>query len=104
MRSGTVVASAKLLTTPGDPSFAVESGLVRLLQLVPGPEIGEVVHGTTLVANALIERKGASTALVTTKGVRDVLSIRLELRFAPYDPFLYLPSPAVPPRRRVDME
>ena len=104
MRSGTVVASAKLLTTPGDPSIAVESGLVRLLQLVPGPEIGEVVHGTTLVANALIERKGASTALVTTKGFRDVLSIRRELRFDLYDLFLDLPEPLVPRRLRFELD
>jgi N-methylhydantoinase A/oxoprolinase/acetone carboxylase beta subunit len=104
MRSGTVVASAKLLTTPGDPSIAVESGLVRLLQLVPGREIGEVVHGTTLVANALIERKGATTALVTTKGFRDVLSIRRELRFDLYDLFLDLPEPLVPRRLRFELD
>ncbi len=104
MRSGTVVASAKLLTTPEDPSIAVESGLARLLQLVPGPQIGEVVHGTTLVANALIERKGAPTALLTTKGFRDVLSIRRELRFDLYDLFLDLPEPLVPRRLRFEVD
>jgi N-methylhydantoinase A/oxoprolinase/acetone carboxylase beta subunit len=104
MRRGTVVASAKLLTTPSDPSIAVESGLARLLQLVPGPEIGEIVHGTTLVANALIERKGAPTALVTTKGFRDVLSIRRELRFDLYDLFLDLPEPLVPRRLRFEVD
>jgi N-methylhydantoinase A/oxoprolinase/acetone carboxylase beta subunit len=104
MRSGTVLATTKLLTTPGDPSIAVENGLVRLLQLVPGPEIGEVVRGTTLVANALIERKGATTALVTTKGFRDVLSIRRELRFDLYDLFLDLPEPLVPRRLRFELD
>jgi len=98
------VASAKLLTTPEDPSIAVESGLARLLQLVPGPQIGEVVHGTTLVANALIERKGAPTALLTTKGFRDVLSIRRELRFDLYDLFLDLPEPLVPRRLRFEVD
>jgi len=104
MRSGEVVASAKLLTTPTDPSVAVENGLARLLRIVPAPEIGEVVHGTTLVANALIERKGATTALITTKGFRDVLSIRRELRFDLYDLFLDLPEPLVPRRLRFEVD
>jgi N-methylhydantoinase A/oxoprolinase/acetone carboxylase beta subunit len=104
MRSGRVTDSAKLLTTSSDPSIAVENGLARLLRSVPGPEVGEVVHGTTLVANALIERKGATTALLTTKGFRDVLSIRRELRFDLYDLFLDMPEPLVPRRLRFEID
>src|SRR5437899_8803066 len=104
MLAGTVVATAKLLTTPDDPSIAAEHGLARLLQTFPGREVGEVVHGTTLVANALIERKGAVTALLTTKGFRDVLSIRREQRFDLYDLFLDLPEPLVPRRLRFEVD
>src|SRR5437899_7595812 len=104
MLAGTVVATAKLLTTPDDPSIAAEHGLARLLQTFPGREVGEVVHGTTLVANALIERKGAVTALLTTKGFRDVLSIRREQRFDLYDLFLDLPEPLVPRRLRYELD
>ncbi|MGH2555616.1 MAG: hydantoinase/oxoprolinase family protein [Actinomycetota bacterium] len=96
--SGRVAASAKVLTTFSDPSVAVETGITRLLQHVAPNEVGEVVHGTTLVANALIERKGATTALVHTTGFRDVLTIRRELRYDLYDLFLEMPEPLVPRR------
>lgn len=98
MVSGRVAASAKVLTTSNDPSVAVETGIARLLQNVAPKEVGEVVHGTTLVANALIERKGATTALIHTKGFRDVLTIRRELRYDLYDLFLDMPEPLVPRR------
>jgi len=104
LRSGRVAASEKLLTTPGDPSLGVEAGLARLLETVPREEVGEVVHGTTLVANALIERNGAVTALITTKGFRDVLGIRRELRFDLYDLFLDMPEPLVPRRLRFEVD
>ena len=68
--SGRVAASAKVLTTSSDPSVAVETGITRLLRHVTARDVGEVVHGTTLVANALIERKGATTALIHTEGFR----------------------------------
>ncbi|HXF57845.1 MAG TPA: hydantoinase/oxoprolinase family protein, partial [Actinomycetota bacterium] len=93
-----VGANAKVLTTPGDPSVGVEAGLARLLDHVPPEDVREVVHATTLVANALIERKGATTALVCTRGFRDVLTIRRELRYDLYDLFLELPEPLVPRR------
>lgn len=98
--SGRVAANTKVLTTSKDPSIAVETGLTRLLQHVRAKDVGEVVHGTTLVANALIERKGAPTALVHTRGFRDVLSIRRELRYDLYDLFLEMPEPLVPRRLR----
>jgi N-methylhydantoinase A len=102
VEGGRVTASAKVLTTPGDPSIAVESGIGRLLERIGAEQVDEVVHGTTLVSNALIERKGATTALVTTKGFRDVLSIRRELRYDLYDLFLEMPEPLVPRRLRFE--
>jgi len=96
--SGRVAASAKVLTTSSDPSVAVETGITRLLRHVTARDVGEVVHGTTLVANALIERKGATTALIHTEGFRDILTIRRELRYDLYDLFLEMPEPLVPRR------
>ncbi|MGD9122502.1 MAG: hydantoinase/oxoprolinase family protein [Desulfobacterales bacterium] len=93
----------KCLTTPADPSDAVEEGIRGLLQRVPGfmPHIDEIIHGTTLVINAIIERKGAKTALMTTRGFRDVLELRREIRYDAYDIFAEYPEPLVPrPYRR----
>jgi N-methylhydantoinase A len=104
LQAGRVTANAKVLTTPGDPSMAVESGISRLLDRVPPEAVGEIVHGTTLVSNALIERKGATTALVTTRGFRDVLTIRRELRYDLYDLFLEMPEALVPRRLRFEVD
>ncbi len=96
----------KCLTTPGDPSDAVEQGIRELLERRPGfmPAIEEVIHGTTLVINAIIERKGAKTGLITTRGFRDVLELGRELRYDAYDIFAEYPLPLVPRalRREVD--
>jgi N-methylhydantoinase A len=88
----------KCLTTPGDPSDAVEQGIRELLERTPGfmPKIEEVIHGTTLVINAIIERKGAKTGLITTRGFRDVLELGRELRYDAYDIFAEYPLPLVP--------
>ena len=96
----------KLLTTPGDPSDAVEAGVRGLDELVPGytEKLAEVIHGTTLVINAIIERKGAKTGLVTTEGFRDVLELGREIRYAPYDIFAEFPQPLVPRRRRLEVK
>ena len=99
-----VAATAKVLTSPADPSASVETGLLRLLDHVDPADVGEVVHGTTLVANALIERTGARTALITTRGFRDVLTIRRELRYDLYDLQLELPEPLVPRRLRFEVD
>ena len=71
---------AKTLTTPGDPSLAVENALRPVLEngSVDPRERGTLIHGTTLVTNALIERKGALTALLTTAGFRDAVEIGRE--------------------------
>jgi N-methylhydantoinase A len=88
----------KCLTTPSDPSDAVEEGIRGLLERVPGfmPKIDEIIHGTTLVINAIIERKGAKTALITTRGFRDVLELGREMRYDAYDIFAEYPEPLVP--------
>jgi N-methylhydantoinase A len=88
----------KCLTTPADPSDAVEQGIQELLERSPGfmPHIDEIIHGTTLVINAILERKGAKTGLITTKGFRDVLELGRELRYDAYDIFAEYPQPLVP--------
>lgn len=96
----------KCLTTPGDPSDAVEQGIREMLERSPGfmPKIDEIIHGTTLVINAIIERKGARTGLLTTGGFRDVLELGREIRYDAYDIFSEYPLPLVPRwlRKEVD--
>jgi len=94
----------KCLTTPRDPSDAIEEGIAALSRSVPGcvARLEEVIHGTTLVINAIIERKGARTGLITTRGFRDVLEIGREIRYAAYDAFAEFPEPLVPRARRLE--
>jgi N-methylhydantoinase A len=101
---GTTVIG-KTLTTPGDPSLAVENALKPPLQggAVKSGERGTLIHGTTLVTNALIERKGAPTALLTTRGFRDAVEIGREHRYELYDLNLDLPKPLVPRHLRFDV-
>ncbi len=96
---------SKTLTTPGDPSVAVETALRQGLEagVARRRERGTLVHGTTLVTNALIERKGAPTALLTTAGFRDALEIGREHRYELYDLNLELPNPLVPRHLRFDV-
>ncbi len=96
----------KCLTTPTDPSDAVAQGIGELEQKVPDltGRLDEVIHGTTLVINAIIERKGASTGLITTKGFRDVLELGREIRYAPYDIFAEFPEPLIPRSRRLEVD
>jgi N-methylhydantoinase A/oxoprolinase/acetone carboxylase beta subunit len=96
----------KCLTTPRDPSDAVEQGIKELLERLPGfvSELDEVIHGTTLVINSIIERKGAKTGLITTKGFRDVLELGREIRYAPYAIFAGFPEPLIPRRLRLEVD
>ena len=96
----------KCLTTPSDPSDAVEQGIRELDQKAPGfvAKLDEVIHGTTLVINSIIERKGAKTGLITTKGFRDVLELGREIRYAPYDIFAEFPKPLIPRRFRLEVD
>jgi len=85
-------------TTPDDPSRGALVGTRRVLEKAgarPG-QIGRVVHATTLFTNALIERKGARTGLLTTAGFRDVLEIARERKYELYDLFIEMPRPLVP--------
>ncbi|MFH1976059.1 MAG: hydantoinase/oxoprolinase family protein [Pseudomonadota bacterium] len=96
----------KCLTTPSDPSDAVEQGIRELAELKPGfmNDVEEVIHGTTLVINAIIERKGAKTGLITTKGFRDVLELGREIRYDAYDIFSEYPEPIVPRALRMEVD
>jgi 5-oxoprolinase (ATP-hydrolysing) len=88
----------KMPTTPGAPERGFLEGVRRLLAetgTTPS-DIASIIHGTTLATNALIERKGAVTALVTTEGFRDSLEIGYEARFDQYDIQLEKPAPLVP--------
>jgi N-methylhydantoinase A len=98
--------SYKCLTTPRDPAQAIIDGLAALEDQVPGctTRLEELIHGTTLVINAIIERKGARTGLVTTRGFRDVLELGREIRYAAYDPFAEMPAPLVPRERRLEVD
>ena len=96
----------KQLTTPRDPSLAIISGIEVLLDRA-GIDVGQldgIVHGTTLVTNTVIERKGAKVGLITTRGFRDVLEMGREIRYDLYDLFLEKPAAIVPRqlRREVD--
>ena len=88
----------KVLTTAKDPAHGVEEGIHALLDEagVRSDAVRAVVHGTTLATNALIERKGAKIALLTTEGFRDALEIRREGRYDMYDLFIDPPPPLVP--------
>ncbi|MEY4106645.1 MAG: hypothetical protein RL181_987 [Bacteroidota bacterium] len=96
-RSGEM-AFAKTLTTYPDPTAGIIQGVREILDAnaLSASAIGTIVHGTTLVTNAVIERKGAKTALITTAGFEDVLEIGRELRYDIYDIFLDMPKPLVP--------
>jgi N-methylhydantoinase A len=89
--------TAKVLTTPA-PEVGVLEGVRRVLAAagLPPSEVSVFVHGTTLATNALIERKGARTAFVTTEGMRDILEMGYEKRFEQYDVYMERPLPLVP--------
>src|SRR5262249_52495303 len=89
--------AAKRLTTHDAPEQAVIEGAQAILAEagIPAASLDLVIHGTTLATNALIERKGARTALVTTAGFRDSLEIAYEHRFEQYDLYMERPEPLV---------
>jgi N-methylhydantoinase A len=95
----------KRLTTSDDPSRAVADGVEALERERPGTRAatGTIVHGTTLVSNALIERKGARTGLLTTRGFRDVLEIGREKRYDAHDVQIEFPEPLVPRAARLEV-
>lgn len=94
--------STKVLTTYSAPEEAILEGMHRVCSIagIAPSEIDQIIHGTTLATNALIERRGAKTALITTEGFRDVIEMRTESRFEQYDLNLRLPEPLLPRQRR----
>ena len=95
LEAGGARRSAKVLTTYAAPEDAILEGLDRVCAAagIDPAALGQIVHGTTLATNALIERRGARTALITTEGFRDVIEMRTESRFEQYDLDLALPPP-----------
>ena len=98
--------SRKVLTTFLNPEDGILDGINQVCGLakVAPQHIQQVIHGTTLATNALIERNGAKTALITTKGFRDVIEMRTESRFEQYDLNLKLPEPLIPRQQRYVVE
>ncbi|MCK0166796.1 hydantoinase/oxoprolinase family protein [Jannaschia sp. S6380] len=90
-----VIHSTKVLTTYAAPENAIVEGMRQVCDRagIAPSGIAQIVHGTTLATNALIERRGAKTALITTQGFRDVIEMRTESRFEQYDLNLVLPEP-----------
>jgi N-methylhydantoinase A len=99
------IVTHKALTTPADPAEAVIAGvevLTRRAGIRPA-DVAMVVHGTTLVTNAIIERRGAPTAMVVTRGFRDVMDIATESRYDLFDLRLRFPTPVVPRELRFEV-
>ncbi|HEX6303829.1 MAG TPA: hydantoinase/oxoprolinase family protein [Anaerolineales bacterium] len=90
------VTTFKLLSTPEDPAKAVLEGLNKITEGLNNETDLQILHGSTVATNALLERKGASTALVTTQGFRDVLKIGRQNRPSLYDFRIDPPDPLVP--------
>ncbi|WP_273692164.1 hydantoinase B/oxoprolinase family protein [Ketogulonicigenium vulgare] len=95
----------KCLTTPDDPSRGLLGGLSELVEAagITVADLEEIVHGTTLVTNAVIERKGAPIGMITTTGFRDVLEIGTEQRYDIYDLHLTFPDPLVARAHRLEV-
>ena len=95
--------TTKVLTTHAEPAAGVVTGLQDVLARAGtlAADVGVVLHGTTLATNALIERRGARTALITTEGHRDVIEMAFENRFEQYDVNIDRPQPLVPRRWRL---
>ena len=95
----------KRLTTPHDPSEAVTEGVDALLkrERIPIGDVSDVVHGTTLVTNAVIERRGAVTGMLATAGFSDILDMGFERRYDLFDLRVKYPPPLVPRRLRVEV-
>ncbi len=98
--------STKVLTTYTAPEDAIIDGMKQVCDKagIHPEQIGQIIHGTTLATNALIERRGAKTALITTEGFRDVIEMRTESRFEQYDLNLNLPEPLLPRQQRYTLK
>jgi N-methylhydantoinase A len=99
---GELQYSTKVLTTYAAPEDAIITGMKQVCEQagIQAAQIEQIIHGTTLATNALIERRGARTAFITTQGFRDVIEMRSESRFEQYDLNLTLPEPLLPRQQR----
>ncbi len=97
LEAGPQQYSTKVLTNYREPEQAIIDGLIKITEKagIGLEHVDQLIHGTTLATNALIERRGAKTALITTEGFRDVIEMRTEGRFEQYDLNLSLPPPLV---------
>ena len=103
---GKIFQVGKVLTTPDQPDDAVLTGVEKVIdETGTDPcKVSHVVHGTTLFTNALIERKGARTALITTAGFRDAIEIAREHRYDMYDLYMRRPQPLAPRYLRFELD
>jgi len=103
--SSGAVARHKLLSTPGEPHRAPLAGIREILAKIggDGDDVAFVGLGTTVMTNALLERKGALTGLITTAGFRDLLEIARQTRPHTFDPFVSKPEPLVPRQLRQEV-
>ncbi len=103
--SSGAVARHKLLSTPGEPHRAPLAGIREILAQIggAGADVAFVGLGTTVMTNALLERKGALTGLITTAGFRDLLEIARQIRPHTFDPFVSKPAPLVPRQLRQEV-
>ncbi|MGO1208213.1 MAG: hydantoinase/oxoprolinase N-terminal domain-containing protein, partial [Pseudomonas putida] len=92
-----VLHSTKILTDYELPERAILTGVRQVVEQagLALSDIDQLIHGTTLATNALIERRGARTAFITTEGLRDTLEMRTENRFEQYDINIVLPPPLI---------
>ncbi|WP_419947560.1 hydantoinase/oxoprolinase N-terminal domain-containing protein, partial [Candidatus Palauibacter sp.] len=106
LETGGRLVTTKVLTTASAPERGVLEGVHKVLGLadVPPSAVRLVIHGTTLATNAVIERRGARTALIVTSGHRDALEMAHENRFEQYDIGVDRPAPLVPRRLRLPVE
>jgi len=106
LETGGRLVTTKVLTTASAPERGVLEGVHKVLGLadIPPSAVRLVIHGTTLATNAIIERRGARTALIVTSGHRDALEMAHENRFEQYDIGVDRPAPLVPRRLRLPVE
>lgn len=106
LEKGGESCSTKVLTTYAAPENAIIDGMHQVCAKagITPADLTQIIHGTTLATNALIERRGAKTALITTQGFRDVIEMRTESRFEQYDLNLNLPEPLLPRQMRYTVE
>ncbi|MFZ4451683.1 hydantoinase/oxoprolinase family protein [Salibacterium aidingense] len=100
------IKNHKVSSTPNDPSQAIMNGITEILQMneIAPEEVQYLAHGTTVATNALIERKGARTGLIVTKGFKDLLEIGRQTRPKLYDFFAEKPEPVIPGHLRDEVE